>query len=409
VWLRPVVSRLTLAAAVSRILGEVGLNPRVDVSWIFWPGRDDEKGIEFARLLASAQDGGATIAECLQASGRIVEGDDASWHREWQRLACASAQRAEVAHAAGCDVTAGKNWLRAVNYYLASIHLFDAAGCPCLAVVEAMRKCAESYLRHATPGGEIVSIPWLRSRPLQGYLLRPAGRRSASPVVVCMGEPGHRKEEYLVKLARHAGERGLALFALDFRGEGNADCGVELIGDHGIESVLSTVLDHLVERDDIDASRMAVLADCWGSSFVARGVGAEQHRIAATVCDGGLWDFHERCFLAGRASGGEVDAASEPFASRVARNIECPLLITLGERGWLQAGRAGEFVDRLQSSGRDVTLKIFTSAETAAEQGHADNPTLANEFIFDWLRTRLESPRPNRRASAQRVRYRGRS
>jgi len=32
-----------------------------------------------------------------------------------------------------------------------------------------------------------------------------------------------------------------------------------------------------------------------------------------------------------------------------------------------------------------VTLKIFTSEETAAAQGHADNPTLANEFIFDWV------------------------
>jgi len=28
--------------------------------------------------------------------------------------------------------------------------------------------------------------------------------------------------------------------------------------------------------------------------------------------------------------------------------------------------------------------------ETAASQGHADNPTLANEFIFDWIADRLE-------------------
>jgi hypothetical protein len=32
---------------------------------------------------------------------------------------------------------------------------------------------------------------------------------------------------------------------------------------------------------------------------------------------------------------------------------------------------------------------VFASAETAAEQAHADNPTLANEFIFDWLAARL--------------------
>jgi hypothetical protein len=34
-------------------------------------------------------------------------------------------------------------------------------------------------------------------------------------------------------------------------------------------------------------------------------------------------------------------------------------------------------------------LRIFTVDETAAAQGHADNPTLANEFIFDWVASRL--------------------
>ena len=29
-------------------------------------------------------------------------------------------------------------------------------------------------------------------------------------------------------------------------------------------------------------------------------------------------------------------------------------------------------------------------AETAASEGHTDNPTLANEFIFDWISNRLE-------------------
>jgi dienelactone hydrolase len=255
-------------------------------------------------------------------------------------------------------------------------------------VIEAMQKCAASYLHHAPAGGEIISIPWIEGRPLQAYLLQPPERRAASPMVICMGEPGHRKEEYLFKLARHASERGLALLALDLWGEDSEDCGAEVIAHPGITTIFSRVLDHLSERDDIDLSRIAVLADGWGSSFVARGIAAEP-RIAAAACDGGLWDFHQRRFLARRAAGLGMNVYPDIFVSRVARNIECPLLITLGERGWLQAEQAEEFVDRLRSDGRDVTLRLFTSAETAAEQGHADNPTLANEFIFDWLSIRL--------------------
>ena len=48
-----------------------------------------------------------------------------------------------------------------------------------------------------------------------------------------------------------------------------------------------------------------------------------------------------------------------------------------------------ELVDQLKGGRDDVTLKIFERAETAAAQGHLDNPTLANEFIFDWIAARL--------------------
>jgi hypothetical protein len=39
-------------------------------------------------------------------------------------------------------------------------------------------------------------------------------------------------------------------------------------------------------------------------------------------------------------------------------------------------------------------LKIFRQDETGAAQGHADNPTLANEFIFDWIASRLREVQP---------------
>ncbi len=335
------------------------------------------------------------IAECFQAAGRIIEGDEDSWHREWKRLAEAAMQRGEEALAAGNGVTAAANCLRAINYYLASIRLLDASDRRWPIAIEAMRKCAEAYLQHAPVHAEIVSIPWLKSRPLQAYLLRPPRQRGRSPVVVCMGEPGHHKEEHLFKLAHHARERGLTLLAVDLWGEGNDDHLSELIGSPEIETALSHVLDCLSKRRDVDLSRIAVLADGWASSFVARSVAADP-RVSAAVCDGGLWDSHERWFLASRAGKDGMDAAPNPFASRVARSMDCPLLITLGERGWLKAEHARDFVDRLRGVGRDVTLKAFTPAETAAGQGHTDNPTLANEFIFDWLSSRL-GPMPEAR------------
>ena len=63
----------------------------------------------------------------------------------------------------------------------------------------------------------------------------------------------------------------------------------------------------------------------------------------------------------------------------------------MGEHGWLEAERVQFLFEQLKKDQRDITLKIFTGAETADSQGHADNPTLANEFIFDWIADRLKT------------------
>jgi hypothetical protein len=36
-------------------------------------------------------------------------------------------------------------------------------------------------------------------------------------------------------------------------------------------------------------------------------------------------------------------------------------------------------------------VKVFTDEETGSAPGQLDNPTLAKEFAFDWLRRKLES------------------
>ena len=88
-------------------------------------------------------------------------------------------------------------------------------------------------------------------------------------------------------------------------------------------------------------------------------------RFAATVCDGGIWDLHERAFLVGRNAPIEPELLHRGF-SRVARNIKCPVLISRGERGRLKADRVRELYDHLQADSRDVTLKIVTGAKPVA-------------------------------------------
>ncbi|MGY3618873.1 alpha/beta hydrolase family protein [Bradyrhizobium sp. USDA 10063] len=360
--------------------------------WIWWPERED-LSLEFTRLLASAQEGGATFSECWRTASRIdLTGDDGddSWHREWAAAAEVNRERASSAAAQGHPATARSNWLRAINYYLTAAYPFDLAPDKRQSAMASMRECAASYLNCREPRGEVVSIPWLSEFTLQGYYLPAPASGGGAPVVICIGEPGHHKEEFLFKLARHASERGMALLAVDVLGDGTGLSFEKVSLHHRPERAIGPIMDYLIGRDDVDARRVAILADGWSSSFVARGI-AFDHRFAAAVCDGGIWDLHLGSFLDPQNRPFGVEPCPELEADRILRRVRCPLLVAASKRGGLSADRIAELTDRLRAGrrDRDVTLEISEGAETAAAQGRSDNPILAKEFIFDWIASRI--------------------
>jgi dienelactone hydrolase len=355
----------------------------------YWPERQD-LSIEFMRLLGVAQEGGATLAECCVTASRIDCSDDSSWHREWNRIADTSRERGNAALACGNLLTAKSNWLRAISYYQSAAFPFDLTDDNYRAAIVSMQECARNYLRYRRPGGEVVQIPWPGGYPLEAYFLPAPNLGARAPALICIGEPGRRKEEYLYKIARYARERGISLLAVDLFGAGAGAQFEQVIGRPDLEGTVGLIMDYLAERNDVDAERIAILADGWGSSFVARGI-AFDDRFAAAVCDGGIWDLHERAFLLSRLNLPNANLDAGRAFSKVGRNIKCPVLIATGEQGWLEAERVGDMVDDLRAEGCDITLKIFTAEETASAQAHLDNPTLANEFIFDWIGARLSA------------------
>jgi dienelactone hydrolase len=367
----------------------VHFSPECQVQWL----GSEEFATEFFKMLGVASDGGSTVSECFLVASRIDPHDRAnSWHREWTAIADRNAARANTACERGHMPTARSNWLRAINYYRASTFVLEPDDARQREAIEAMRSCARRFVAHATPAGEVVEIPWLHDHPLEGYWLPPQAVSGRAPVVICMGDPGHRKEEYLFKMAGHARRRGMALLAVDLLGSaGDADFEA-IVGRRDLESSISHVMDYLMTRDDVDARRVALVGDGAGSSFVARGV-ALDHRFAAAVCDGGLWDLHERAFLSNRLSLVEGSATLGIQAGMPGLKFHCPILVTVGGQGWLKSDVVVDLVEQLKTRHCDISLKIFENSETAAAQGHADNPTLANEFIFDWVADRFDGTR----------------
>ncbi|WP_338828645.1 dienelactone hydrolase [Bradyrhizobium sp. 27S5] len=355
-----------------------------DKGWPSWPGREDLSA-EFIKLLAAAQEGGSTVSECWLTLSRIDLASENSWSEEWIRTAELNEARADLSSLNGNLITARHNWLRATTYFHAAARLPGCSSNLLKCAVDGMRRCATNFLENRIPAGQVLSIPWTEDLFLQAYYL-PSAFRDNGPVIVCIGEPGSYKEELITKYASHANERGLSLLTVDLLGTQMALSPERLEGQK-FETAMSRILDYLAEKPGVDSSRIAIVADAWNSSLVARAA-ASDARFAAAVCDAGIWDSHERSFFYQHAAGREQPGWLED-ASSMSRRIDCPLLVTAGEGGWLLPGALTEFGNQLDSIHHDARLILFRCAETAAMQGHIDNPTLANEVIFDWLEDRL--------------------
>ena len=76
--------------------------------WEQWPELPLHS-MQFARALAVAQQGAATISECFLAASRMEPADPLSWHREWSVLARANRARADAALSRGHTATALAN------------------------------------------------------------------------------------------------------------------------------------------------------------------------------------------------------------------------------------------------------------------------------------------------------------
>lgn len=355
-----------------------------------WPDNEDYS-LQFMRVLGSAQEGGSTVSECFLTASRIVPGDDESWYRAWTIVADSNKSRGDIALAAGHLHSALSNWLRASNYYRTSeifLKLDDSRRADAL---ERMRACSCLVVSHQPSGGELVRIPCFDDGFVEAFFLRAPGAGLKAPVVVCVGGSGHFKDEHLHTLMRQAHARGLSLLLADLPGQGCAPRIKGLVR-YETETAISCCVDYLIARGDIDEQRIAIFGDGLGAAYASRAASLDD-RFAAAVCDAGMWDMHQSATATQWMSGYEGRDAIAGEIRRLQRHgitsIKCPVLMTFGEHDWLDTRHAITLSSALRAEGADVTLKIFSAAETGAAHGQSDNPTLGNEFVFDWIASRL--------------------
>ncbi len=390
---------------------------------------DAQFDFQTLRLLGSAASGDAEAGEVLSTAYRVREGDFESWTAEWLKTARRVHAIAERSIERGHKVSAREAYLRASNYYRAAeFYLHGNPSDPrILDFSRSARACFEQALDLTPVPAERVAIPY-QATTLPGYFYRADGAGARAPtLIVHTGYDGTQEE--LRATAMAAAARGINCLTFEGPGQG------VVIREQGLgfrsdwEAVVTPVVDHALGLPAVDPERVALLGISFGG-YLAPRAAAFEHRLAACIANGGVFDFMAPRLPAGMSRQAAIDwVRSDPAGAdevmrammaastdsrwgiqngmftfrasspadyflraldytleNIAEKIICPTLVIDSEGDRWYPGQARQLFDALTC---DKTFLVFTAEEGAEDHCQVGSPLLSAERMFDWLEGKL--------------------
>jgi pimeloyl-ACP methyl ester carboxylesterase len=388
--------------------------------------QNQEFNFQFLRTIGYTASGGADINECLDTAFRIKDGDAESWYGQWNRTAARLESTAEEFLASGHKISAKEAFLRASNYYRnAGFYLDINPDDP--RIVSTWEKSHDCFIKAANLSSGLirpVRIPF-QNTTLPGYLCLVDGNGTSRPtLIVHTGFDGTGEELYF-GVAKFAIDRGYNVLIFEGPGQG------EMIRVQGMpfrpdwEAAVTPVIDFAQNLSEVDPDRIALMGISFGG-YLAPRAAAFDHRIAACIANGGVYDFNASVMqkappnmeeiLSDENASREFDQEMSEYMKQsietgwavehgmivfgaqtpseyfrmiapytlkdVAGLIRCPTLVVDSDNDTLLAGQARPLYDAL--TGPKEYL-LFTTEEGAGLHCQMGAMTISNERIFNWL------------------------
>jgi dipeptidyl aminopeptidase/acylaminoacyl peptidase len=351
---------------------------------------------QFRRALGETQEGGGAVSEVFLAASRMKPGDAESWHEQWLLIAQRNDSRGDAEQAAGHIRTAMNCWLRAADYYRSAEFWLLPDDPRRLATFDQCERASQKWLRHV--GGEVVQVPYERGVSMPAYFVKPKGS-GKWPVLISRGGLDSFKDELWFMTGHGAVQRGIAVLMVDGPGQGGTLRRHKIPTRYDYEVPVGRCIDYLLGRQDVDGSRIAVSGSSMGGYYAARAA-AKEHRLAACISHGAIWDIEQRFrdrgenhalanhmkWVFGVKSMAEAIEKAKPFKLEgVLREMRCPYLVLHGGHDVLGVENARTVYEHARANGVKATLRLTSAEETGAEHCQHDNPTLGQELMIDWL------------------------
>jgi len=391
----------------------------------FYPGPDFDYEVRI--LLGSAAFGCTDVGEVLAVIDTVANNDHDNWFHAWHDLGTRLHASADTAMAAGHRRTAAKQYLRAATYLSVAVNAasgLETADEMLLPTYRAHRASWDRFVDSTTHAVERIDIAY-EDTDLPGYFFRPTDDGAARPTLIMVnGSDGAISSQWGFGAAT-ALERGYNVLLFDGPGQQSMlfENGTAFRPDW--EAVLTPVVDHLLQRPDVDRAALAVYAISQGGYWAAQAL-AHEHRIAAAILDPGVTDVAAswtssipsslmKLFHAGKKSAFDRDMAiGMKFSSVTARTwafrarpyrqnsyfdtltevyrytldaataaqITTPLFLTEPDNEQFWPGQSKTLADR---AGGTAEVSHFSAGDGANYHCQPMARQLTDERMFDWL------------------------
>ncbi len=366
--------------------------------WHHWP-QSPWFSYQFRRGLGETQEGGGSVSELFQAASRIDPTSEESWHVEWKRIADRNFDRAVAEESAEHIRTAMNCYMRAADYYRQAEFFLQPHDPRRLKTFTSMEASSAGYLRHLSPAGEIIDIPYENGATLPAYFVRAPFPIEKQPVLICMGGLDSIKDEMWFMQAHGCLQRGISVLMIDGPGQGGALRRQQLVNRHDTEVPISYCIDYLETRTDVDTSRIALCGSSLGGYYAARAA-CYEHRLAACISHGAVFAItdmwgnapedhglatHIKWVFGCDSMKSSMEKARAFTLDGHLEHMRCPYLVMHGGHDVLTVSQARKVYDYGIAKGVKCTLRLLEAEETGAEHCQHDNPTIGQEILADWL------------------------
>lgn len=330
---------------------------------------------------------GVDASDFMEVSASIERWDQ--WCSAWSAIGARHEALGRDALEEGRGRSAGEHLAQAATAYHFAKFLFVQSPDEARVAHAHATRCLDDALALLDPPGERHVVPF-DGAELYGVLRRPQG--APRPVVVLIPGLDSAKEE-LRQVERSFLDRGLATFALDGPGQGEAEHALAIRADWEVPG--SAVVDHLAGCDGVDADRIGVWGVSLGGYYAPRAASGDS-RIKACVALAGPYAFGDawekvpsltRDAFVVRSHSASVEEAREKAAALDltgrAEKIRCPLLVVFGKRDrlfpWAGAARLAE-----EASGPTRLLLLEEGNHGCTNAVYRHRPLTA-----DWMAAQL--------------------